>query len=304
MPRASAAAAAAAFQVRCGIIVPWSRIAPWSISVSLHSPPSRVGSWCHDSCRNRRWRWKAEHPCRSPGPWRLSLTDHEGAPFANTRLWATRIWCSSVSRIVLIFARHARTAAQMNREQSAGLTHVRYRRSPAGRPDRDEALCGCFGGRLIGLRGDDAALVHFDQSRSGQLRSQQSDGASSWITLRRSTSSIRKAAGGRVNPVLAAGTARGSGCARGAKLSSERTSCRRFSWCSTSAQHLIPRGDGRPRIRYAPVKNALISAFMKGFTPDLSMPRTGSSLVREFQRVFTRALRPGARPIATASTRL
>jgi phosphatidylserine decarboxylase len=58
------------------------------------------------------------------------------------------------------------------------------------------------------------------------------------------------------------------------------------------------------RIRLAPVKNALIALFMRGFRPDLSDAETTDPFAFEhFNAFFTRALRAGARPLAgTAST--
>jgi phosphatidylserine decarboxylase len=58
------------------------------------------------------------------------------------------------------------------------------------------------------------------------------------------------------------------------------------------------------RIRFAPVKNTLISLFMRGFRPDLSDAETTDPFGFEhFNAFFTRSLRAGSRPLAgTAST--
>jgi phosphatidylserine decarboxylase len=53
------------------------------------------------------------------------------------------------------------------------------------------------------------------------------------------------------------------------------------------------------RIRFRPVKNLLISLFMRGFKPDLSDAEISDPYAFEhFNAFFTRALRPGARPLA------
>ena len=52
------------------------------------------------------------------------------------------------------------------------------------------------------------------------------------------------------------------------------------------------------RSRSDSVKNALIKSFMRGFSPDMSDAVRGDPLAYEsFNEFFTRALRPGARPI-------
>jgi phosphatidylserine decarboxylase len=58
------------------------------------------------------------------------------------------------------------------------------------------------------------------------------------------------------------------------------------------------------RIRFAPLKNALIALFMRGFKPDLGDAQIADPFAFEhFNAFFTRALRDGARPLAgTAST--
>jgi phosphatidylserine decarboxylase len=59
------------------------------------------------------------------------------------------------------------------------------------------------------------------------------------------------------------------------------------------------------RIRFAPVKNTLIGLFMRGFRPDLSDAETPDPFAFEhFNAFFTRALRPGARPLAGSSATL
>lgn len=65
-------------------------------------------------------------------------------------------------------------------------------------------------------------------------------------------------------------------------------------------QHLISRFVlGATRIRFVPVKNALIRAFMKGFQPDLSDAANSDPFsYASFNAFFTRALKPGARPMA------
>jgi phosphatidylserine decarboxylase len=64
--------------------------------------------------------------------------------------------------------------------------------------------------------------------------------------------------------------------------------------------HLISRVVLRAtRIRYAPIKNALITAFMNGFRPDLSDAENTDPLsYASFNAFFTRALQPGTRPLA------
>lgn len=53
------------------------------------------------------------------------------------------------------------------------------------------------------------------------------------------------------------------------------------------------------RVKFAPIKNWLISAFMRGFKPDLSDAVEENPLAyASFNAFFTRALKPGARPIA------
>ena len=65
-------------------------------------------------------------------------------------------------------------------------------------------------------------------------------------------------------------------------------------------QHLLSRvvyHATRSRIR--PVKNALISSFMRGFQPEMAdAVRAGSAArIASFNDFFTRALRPDARPM-------
>lgn len=53
------------------------------------------------------------------------------------------------------------------------------------------------------------------------------------------------------------------------------------------------------RIRFRPVKNAFTAAFVRGFRPDLSDALEPDPFAYEhFNAFFTRALRPGARPLA------
>jgi len=64
-------------------------------------------------------------------------------------------------------------------------------------------------------------------------------------------------------------------------------------------QHFLSRLVYRlTRSRSDGVKNALISSFMRGFSPDMSDAVRRDPLAYEsFNEFFTRALRPGARPI-------
>ncbi|MEO8307154.1 MAG: archaetidylserine decarboxylase [Pseudomonadota bacterium] len=53
------------------------------------------------------------------------------------------------------------------------------------------------------------------------------------------------------------------------------------------------------RVRFSPVKNWLIGAFMRGFKPDLSDAVQEDPLAyASFNAFFTRALKPGARPLS------
>ena len=53
------------------------------------------------------------------------------------------------------------------------------------------------------------------------------------------------------------------------------------------------------RVRWPPLKNLLIGLFMRGFKPDLSdAASTDPYAYPDFNAFFTRALRPGARPLA------
>jgi phosphatidylserine decarboxylase len=59
------------------------------------------------------------------------------------------------------------------------------------------------------------------------------------------------------------------------------------------------------RIRFAPVKNTLIALFMKGYKPDLGDAEiTDPYAFENFNAFFTRALRPGARPLAGSPSTL
>src|SRR2546421_12570388 len=64
-------------------------------------------------------------------------------------------------------------------------------------------------------------------------------------------------------------------------------------------QHFLSRFVYRvTRSRAPKVKNALISSFMRGFSPDMSDALRRDPLAYDsFNEFFTRALRPGARPI-------
>jgi phosphatidylserine decarboxylase len=63
--------------------------------------------------------------------------------------------------------------------------------------------------------------------------------------------------------------------------------------------HALSRGVHRlARVRAAPVKNALIRAFLRGYHPRLDEAAQPDPLAyASFNEFFTRALRPGARPI-------
>ena len=65
-------------------------------------------------------------------------------------------------------------------------------------------------------------------------------------------------------------------------------------------QHLISRVVmGATRLRFVPIKNALIGAFLRGFRPDLSDADLDDPYdYPTFNAFFTRALRAGARPLA------
>lgn len=65
-------------------------------------------------------------------------------------------------------------------------------------------------------------------------------------------------------------------------------------------QHLVSRVVmGATRVRWSPVKNALIRAFMRGYQPDLSDAQLEDPLgYPSFNAFFTRALKDGARPLA------
>ena len=65
-------------------------------------------------------------------------------------------------------------------------------------------------------------------------------------------------------------------------------------------QHLVSRVVmGATRLRWAPAKNALIRAFMRGYQPDLSDAQREDPLgYPSFNAFFTRALKDGARPLA------
>ena len=76
-------------------------------------------------------------------------------------------------------------------------------------------------------------------------------------------------------------------------------------------QHVLPQ-HGISRVVHAAArsttpwfKNALISAFMKGFKPDLSDAVVPNQLAYpSFNAFFTRALRSDARPLPTDARRL
>ena len=65
-------------------------------------------------------------------------------------------------------------------------------------------------------------------------------------------------------------------------------------------QHLISRVVmGATRMTFPPVKNALIRAFIRGFRPDLSDAQLADPLAYpSFNAFFTRALKPGSRPLS------
>jgi phosphatidylserine decarboxylase len=76
-------------------------------------------------------------------------------------------------------------------------------------------------------------------------------------------------------------------------------------------QHLLPHHLisrvvlGATRVRLRPVKNGLISAFMRGFRPDLSDAELVDPYAyASFNAFFTRALRPGTRPLAAGERTL
>jgi phosphatidylserine decarboxylase precursor len=66
-------------------------------------------------------------------------------------------------------------------------------------------------------------------------------------------------------------------------------------------QHLLSRGVNRlARVRFRPVKNALIGAFVRGFRPQMHEAAEPDPLAyASFNEFFTRALKPDARAIAT-----
>jgi phosphatidylserine decarboxylase len=71
-------------------------------------------------------------------------------------------------------------------------------------------------------------------------------------------------------------------------------------------QHLLSRLVYHlTRSRYIPLKNALIRSFMRGFHPDMSEAARPDPLsYASFNEFFTRALRPGARPVDPDSSPL
>jgi phosphatidylserine decarboxylase len=73
-------------------------------------------------------------------------------------------------------------------------------------------------------------------------------------------------------------------------------------------QHLLPQHaisrlvHALARVRVRWIKDALIAAFMRGFRPDLSdAAQPDPHAFESFNAFFTRALRPGARPIAAGA---
>jgi len=91
----------------------------------------------------------------------FSLTDHEGRPFANDRLLGTPhlaffgfTHCPDICPTTLALL------AQLNREQSGGDLVTLFITVDPERDDQPtmKRYVDAFGGRLIGLRGDDPAL--------------------------------------------------------------------------------------------------------------------------------------------------
>jgi len=94
------------------------------------------------------------------------------------------------------------------------------------------------------------------------------------------------------------------GQARRAGLARPRLRARLFTaWQHVIPQHALSRAVHRlARSRAAPVKNALIRAFVRGYRPRLEEAAEPNPLAyASFNEFFTRALRPGARPIATGA---
>ncbi|MEN9705734.1 MAG: phosphatidylserine decarboxylase [Pseudomonadota bacterium] len=71
-------------------------------------------------------------------------------------------------------------------------------------------------------------------------------------------------------------------------------------------QHLLSRGVmGATRVRAGWFKDALIGAFLKGYSPEMSdAAEPDPHAYPSFNAFFTRALRPGARPVADAADAL
>ena len=76
-------------------------------------------------------------------------------------------------------------------------------------------------------------------------------------------------------------------------------------------QHLLPQHAlsrvvlWATRLRWSPFKNLLIGSFVSGFKPDLSDADQSDPLqYASFNAFFTRALKPGARPVAQGSQQL
>jgi len=94
------------------------------------------------------------------------------------------------------------------------------------------------------------------------------------------------------------------GQARRAGLARPRFGARLFiAWQHLIPQHALSRAVHRlARSRTAPVKNALIRAFVRSYRPRLEEAAQPDPLAyASFNEFFTRALRPGARPIESGS---
>ena len=92
------------------------------------------------------------------------------------------------------------------------------------------------------------------------------------------------------------------GQARRAGLARPRLRARLFiAWQHLIPQHALSRAVHRlARSRARPVKNVLIRSFVRGYRPRLEEAAEPNPLAyASFNEFFTRALRPGARPMAT-----